>query len=334
MSGSAPLDLGYWLSSEEHGPHRLVSLAAQAEAAGFTHAMISDHLHPWVPSQGESPFVWGVLGAISQATSTLQLATGVTAPILRMHPAVVAHAAATASVLLGERFELGLGTGEWLNEHVVGGEWPRPGARREMLSEAIDVIRDMLSGGEVNHHGDHVTVLHTRLYTAPVVPPPILVAASGQRTAELAGRSGDGLITFDCNPRIIEQFERAGGEGKPRIGQLRLCWAPTVEEATHVAATAWPNATVPPSLNSEVERPQQFAEIAALSTPDQVAATMICGPDPEPVAREIGCYAAAGYTRVYLQQVGPDQEGFFDFVTSELRPALGTMVGSSGSGGS
>jgi G6PDH family F420-dependent oxidoreductase len=313
----ATLDLGYWLSSEEHGPQRLVLLAGQAEAAGFTHAMISDHFHPWVPSQGESPFVWGVLGAISQTTTTLRLATGVTAPNLRMHPAVVAHAAATAAVLLGERFELGLGTGEWLNEHVIGGEWPRPGARRKALGEAIDVIRDLTSGTEVNHHGKHVTVQHTRLYTAPVVPPPILVAASGKRTAQLAGRSADGLITFECNPRIVEQFEAAGGEGKPRIGQLRLCWAPTVEQAVETAARSWPNATVPPSLNSEVERPEQFAEVAALSTPEQVAASMICGPDR---------YAAAGYTRVYLHQVGPDQQGFFRFVTDELRPALGSMA--------
>lgn len=326
MTTPAPLDLGYWLSSEEHDPRRLVSLAAQAEAAGFTHAMISDHLHPWVPAQGESSFVWGVLGAISQATSTLRLATGVTAPMLRMHPAIVAHAAATASLLLDERFELGVGTGEWLNEHVVGGEWPRPGARRDMLGEAIDVIRDLISGTEVNHHGQHVTVLHTRLYTAPVVPPPILVAASGRRTAELAGRSGDGLITFECNPRIVEQFEQAGGEGKPRIGQLRLCWAPTVEEATKVAAEAWPNATVPPALNADLERPQQFADIAALSGPDQVAASMPCGPDPEPVVHAIAQYAAAGYTRVYLHQVGPDQEGFFEFATDRLRPALGSLI--------
>jgi alkanesulfonate monooxygenase SsuD/methylene tetrahydromethanopterin reductase-like flavin-dependent oxidoreductase (luciferase family) len=294
---TVPITLGYWLSSEEHGPQRLVALAAQAEAAGFSHAMISDHLHPWVPAQGESPFVWGVLGAISQVTSTMQLATGVTAPMLRMRPAVVAHAAATAAVLLGERFELGVGSGEWLNEHVVGGEWPPPAARRAMLGEAIEVIRDLLSGSEVNHDGDHVTVRHTRLYTAPVVPPPILVAASGRRSTELAGRAGDGLITFDCQPRIVE--------------------------ATKTAAASWPNATVPPSLNGELARPQQFAEIAALSSPADVAASMPCGPDPAPVVRAVARFAAAGYTRVYLHQVGPDQEGFFEFAASEVRPALG-----------
>jgi G6PDH family F420-dependent oxidoreductase len=316
-------EVGYWLSSEEHGPRALVQHAVRAEAAGFRRAMISDHLHPWTPTQGHSPFVWGVLGAIAQATSELHVATGVTAPIIRVHPAIVAHAAATAAVLLEGRFELGVGTGERLNEHVVGERWPRPGTRRRMLAEAIDVIKDLLGGGKVDHEGEHYRVEHMRLFTVPTTPPPVLVAASGRRTAQLAGERADGLISYSPDPNLVEAFERAGGSGRPRIGQVHVCWAPTEEEARRTALEWWPNGGIPQRLTTELERPEDFASLAAMVTEDDVAEAVVCGPDPEVHVRAVTRFGAAGYDRVYVHQVGPDQAGFVEFWTREVAPALG-----------
>ncbi len=315
-------EVGYWLSSEEHGARALVEHAVRAEASGFGAAMISDHLHPWTPRQGHAAFVWGVLGAIAQATDGLRLATGVTAPIIRMHPAVVAHAAATATVLAPGRFELGVGTGERLNEHVVGERWPRPGERRRMLAEAIEVIRDLLTGEKVNHEGDHYRVEHMQLFTVPPTPPPILVAASGRRSAQLAGEAGDGMISYSPSPNLVEAFERAGGSGKPRIGQVHVCWAPTEEEARRTALEWWPNGAVPERLNSELEQPSDFAALAGMVTEDAIAEAVVCGPDPDRHHRAVARFGAAGYDRVYVHQVGPDQAGFMDFWAREVAPAF------------
>ena len=207
--------LGYWLSSEEHPPSALVDLAADAEAAGFGTAMISDHFHPWVRQQGQAPFVWGVLGAIAERTTSLRVGTGVTAPIRRLHPAVVAHAAATAAALMPGRFFLGVGSGERLNEHVVGGAWPPATVRREMLEEAVEIIRALLAGGPVSRRGQFFDVEDAELFSRPVVSPPIMVAAGGRKGATLAGRIGDGLIGVAPAPGVVEAFEAAGGLGKP-----------------------------------------------------------------------------------------------------------------------
>jgi G6PDH family F420-dependent oxidoreductase len=313
------VEVGFWLSSEEHGARELVDLAVAAEAHGFAHAMISDHLHPWVPAQGHSPFVWGVLGAIALATDDLHLATGVTAPVARMHPVVVAHAAATAAVLLEGRFALGLGTGERLNEHVVGGDWPRPALRRAHLVEAIGVIRRLFEGEEVSFDGEHVTVQHAQLFTRPSTPPPIWVAASGPRTAEVAGRDADGVIGLRPDPALVSAYRSAGGQG-PTIGQLHVCWAPTVDAARATARRWWPNGGMPPSILSELARPKQMADVAELVTEDQVAEQVLCGPDPEAIARAVLRFAAAGCTRVYLHQVGPDQAGFLRAWETSIRP--------------
>src|SRR3954470_11371337 len=186
MRSENRLEVGYWLSSEEHGPRALVDLAAQAEETGFRSAMVSDHFHPWVRAQGQSPFVWAVLGGIAHATSSLRVGTGVTAPIIRMHPAIVAHASATAAAMLDGRFFLGLGTGERLSEHVVGQRWPGATERRDMLDEAVTVIRALLSGDNVNHVGPYFRVETAQLFTRPVTPPPILLAVSGRASAKQA----------------------------------------------------------------------------------------------------------------------------------------------------
>lgn len=200
------VEIGYALSSEEHRPQALVEWARQAEAAGFSFAIISDHFHPWIDRQGQSPFVWAVLGGIAQVTERLRVGTGVTAPAPRYHPAIVAQAAATVSAMMPERFFLGVGTGEHLNEHIVGERWPAASVRRAMLAEAVEVIRKLWTGKLVTHHGIYFTVENARLYTLPDVLPPLVVAAAGPAAARLAGEIGDGLISVAPKPELVEAF--------------------------------------------------------------------------------------------------------------------------------
>src|SRR5437763_11220796 len=188
------MEVGYWLASEEHGPRELVENAVLAEQAGFEHVLISDHIHPWVEAQGHSPFVWGVIGAIAQATTRIRLGTAVTCPLIRLHPAIVAHAAATAQALLDGRFFLGVGTGENLNEHVLGDRWPRADERLEMLDEAVDIIRALLGGDYETYRGDHYTVEQAKLYDVPETPPPIIIAAKAENAARLAAEKGEGTM--------------------------------------------------------------------------------------------------------------------------------------------
>src|SRR3954454_9824403 len=205
--------IGYALSSEERKPHELVEQARMAESAGFEFALISDHFHPWLDEQGESPFVWSVLGAIAEATERIPFGTGVTCPTTRIHPAIIAQAAATMATLMPGRFFLGVGTGENLNEHILGDRWPSADERLEMLEEAVEVIRELWEGGLVEHHGKHYTVDRARLYSIPDEPPPIAVAAAAEGAAELAGRIGDALISTSPNEEIVKTFESAGGKG-------------------------------------------------------------------------------------------------------------------------
>jgi coenzyme F420-dependent glucose-6-phosphate dehydrogenase len=318
------LELGYWLSSEERSPAQLVADAAAAEAAGFGAAMISDHFHPWVRSQGQSPFVWGVLGGIAEATRHLRVGTGVVAPVLRIHPAVVAHAAATAAVMLPGRFFLGLGSGERLNEHVTGGRWPGAIERRAMLEEAVGVIRALFEGTNVNHRGEHFRVENARLFTRPEVAPPVYLAAGGPRSAELAGRVADGMIGVVPEHRTVEAFEAAGGRGKPRLGQVHVCWAEDEAEARRTAARYWPQAALAGAALSDLARPEDFEQaLSALSeeaVEDAVAEAVVCGPDPDRHVAAIARFAAAGFTEVYVHQVGPDQEGFLAFFEKQVRP--------------
>src|SRR5687768_15622746 len=320
-SHERPFEVGYWLSSEEHGARSLVRQAEVAEAHGFEHAMISDHFHPWTQQQGHAPFVWGVLGAIAARTERLHVATGVTTPTCRMHPVVVAHAAATASVLFEGRFALGLGTGERLNEHVIGAPWPPPGVRREQLEEAIGILRSLFDGSEVNHEGRHFTVEHAQLHSRPERPPDLWVAASGKRSSRLAGSRADGVIALNPDPTLVAVFRSAGGTG-PVIGQLHVCWADSEEEARTTARRWWPNGALPASVLTELSRPQEFEDLAAGVTTEAIARAVVCGPDPEPMACAVLRFAAAGFTRVYVHQVGPDQDAFASFWERSVRPFL------------
>jgi coenzyme F420-dependent glucose-6-phosphate dehydrogenase len=313
------LRLGYALSSEEHGPSRLVTLARRAEEAGFGYALVSDHFHPWTDRQGESPFVWSVIGGIAETTERLELGTGVTCPTMRIHPAIVAHAAATAAAMMPGRFFLGVGTGENLNEHVLGQRWPSADIRREMLEEAIEVMRALWTGELTTHRGRWYHVEDARIYSLPDEPPPIAVAAGGAKAAELAGRVGDALISTAPDPEILEAYEAAGGSGR-RYGQLTVCVAEDEEEAKRTAHEWWPNAALKGPLGQELAQPAHFEAAAEMVTPDDVAESVVCGADVDLHAEKLQEFADAGYDHVYVHQVGPDQEAFFRLYERELLP--------------
>ena len=316
------VELGYALSSEEHGPNELVRNARAAEEAGFTFALISDHYHPWVDAQGQSPFVWSVIGGIAQATERLRLGTGVTCPTIRIHPAIIAQAAATAQVMLEGRFFLGVGTGEELNEHVTGARWPGPQERLELLEEAIEILRLLWEGGYRSHYGKHYTVEQARIYTLPDEPPPIAVAAAQPKAAQLAGRLGDALIGVSPQEELLAEFDQAGGSGKPRYGQVTVCYAESEDEAKKTAFEIWPNAGLEGPLSQELTIPEHYEAAAHLLDEDDVAETVICGPDPQRHLEAIREYDDAGYTHVYVHQVGRDQDSLFRFYANEILPQL------------
>ena len=315
-------EFGYWLSSEEHSPLDLVGHARRAEDVGFSFAMISDHFHPWIDAQGQSPFVWSVLGGIAATTERIALATGVTCPLIRTHPAIVAHAAATCGSMLSGRFTLGLGTGENLNEHVLGDRWPAPDERIEMLEEAIEVIRLLWKGGEQTHRGKHYTVDHARLYTLPEKPIPIAVAAAKPNAAELAGRLGDALVSTGPDEDVVSTYREAGGAG-PLYGQVRLCWAADEDEARETAFRLWRHSGLGGTINQELPRPSDFDAVAESVTLEMATTEVPCGPDPEPVLEQIRNWEQAGFDHIALHQIGPDQQGFFRFWKQTLEPKLG-----------
>ncbi|HKC98822.1 MAG TPA: TIGR03557 family F420-dependent LLM class oxidoreductase [Methylomirabilota bacterium] len=314
--------LGYKLSSEEQSPVDLVRHAQMAEDAGFDFALISDHYHPWTDRQGQSPFVWSVLGAIAQATRRLVVGTAVTCPTMRIHPAVVAQAAATTAALMPGRFFLGVGTGENLNEHIVGDRWPETEVRQERLTEAIEVIRLLWQGGNRSYHGRYFTVENARLYTLPDSPPPLLVAVGGRRGAEQAGQLGDGMIGTELERVLLTAFDEAGGAGKPRYGEITVCWAKDEAAARRIAHEHWPTSGMESSLSWELPLPAHFEAVAKLVTEDEIAESITCGPDSAKHLAAIRAYAEAGYDHICVHQVGKDQKGFFEFYEQEILPQL------------
>jgi G6PDH family F420-dependent oxidoreductase len=317
------LHLGYKLSSEEFGPEQLVRQAVHAEAAGFDFALISDHFHPWSDRQGQSPLVWAVLGAIATVTKRLPVGTGVTCPLLRVHPVIVAQAAATVAAMMPGRFFLGVGTGENLNEHVTGDAWPPVDVRREMLAEAVSILRLLWRGGLQSHRGTYFTVDRARLYTLPSRPPPIMMAGSGPLAARLAGRMGDGFVTTEPDPDLLRTFRRAGGRGKPSFVELTVCWAPSEREARRRAHEVWALAALEGALYTELALPEYFEAAWKPITEAQVAGAVVCGPDPSRYVEAVRKAARAGYDHVCLHQVGPEQDAFIRFFERELRPRLG-----------
>ena len=315
-------EFGYKLCSEEQSPTEVVEYAKRAEQVGLTFGMISDHFHPWIDKQGQASFIWAVIGGIAQVTSRLRVGTGVTCPTVRIHPAIIAQAAATCEAMMPGRFWLGVGSGEALNEHILGHRWPPADTRQQMLEEAVEIIRTLWKGENTDHHGQYYTVENARIYTLPDQPPPIYVAASGPRAAELAGRIGDGLVMTGPNEESMQAFDKAGGKGKPRLAELTVCWAKTEAEAKKTALEYWPNAGLSGELSQELPVPKHFEQATKLVTEDTLAEEIICGPDAEKHAEKAKEYVKAGFTHVWFHQVGPDQEGFFNFYEREVLPKL------------
>lgn len=314
------VEVGYAFSSEEHRPNDLVTYARLAEEASFRFGLISDHFHPWVSRQRHAPFVWSVIGGISQVTERFSIGTGVTCPTTRIHPAIIAQAAATAAVMMPGRFFLGVGTGEALNEHVLGDRWPEWEVRAHMLEEAVDVIRLLWQGGNQSHHGEHYTVENAQLFTLPDEPPDIIVAAGGSRAAELAGRIGDGLCATSPERETVQAFEQAGGSGKPKYGQMTVCWAPDEAGARRTAHELWAFSSLPGELGQELPSPAHFEQAVEIVTEEMVAETVVCGPNAQRHQAKLQEYVDAGFDHVYVHQIGPDQRGFLDFYSREVLP--------------
>jgi G6PDH family F420-dependent oxidoreductase len=313
--------IGYFLSTEEFGPADLVAQARAAERAGFDALWVSDHYHPWNDTQGHSPFVWSVIGAVSQVCE-LPVTTAVTCPTVRIHPAVLAQAAATSAVMCRGGFTFGVGTGEALNEHILGDPWPSTEVRLEMLAEAVEVIRKLWSGRFVNHRGRHYTVDHARVYTRPEHPPEIYVSGFGPKSTALAARIGDGYINTAPDPDLVRAFRDGGGGDKPVQGAFKACVAATGEDAVRIAYERWPNSALPGELAQVLASPRHFAQATRLVTPDAVGRAVVCGRQVEDHLAKIDTYARAGFDEVYVTNIGPHQDEFFRLYAEQVLPAL------------
>ena len=326
MVQNREIQIGYKLASEEFSARELIVQAAAAEKHGFKFALISDHYHPWTNRQGQSPFVWGALGGIAQVTNQLIVGTGVTCPTFRVHPAVVAQAAATAASMMPGRFFLGLGTGENLNEHILGQGWPAIEVRQEKLVEAVDIIRMLWQGGQRTHRGKHYTVENARLYSLPERQPPIMIAAAGPKSAKIAAQFGDGLIATEPDRELVQNFRHEAGENKPCYGELHVCFDKDEQRAEQLAHEIWPVAGLPGQLFSELPLPSMFEKAASLVSVDKIRSLVPCGPDPEKHLNAIRKYIAAGFDHIFVHQIGPNQEAFLDFYEQRIFPEITNEV--------
>lgn len=313
--------IGYHLSSEEHGPRELVAFARRAEEAGFEFLQISDHFHPWALSQGQSPFVWGVIGALAEATRSLPVMTAVTCPTFRMHPVIVAHAAATAAVQLPGRFLLGVGSGERLNETVLGDAWPPASVRLERLEEAVELMRLLWTGRLVTHHGQYYRVENARIFTRPEEPPPVVVSAFGPQATDLAARIGDGFMSTGPSDELPQRFRSGGGRGNV-WGMTHVCAAPDPDTALRTVRRQWPNSVIPGPANVELSIPEHFEPIGAAMPDEAYREAFVLGDDVEEHVAEVRRYLDAGYDHVAVHQIGDDQERFFRLYAEEVLPRL------------
>jgi G6PDH family F420-dependent oxidoreductase len=316
------MKIGYFLSSEEWGPRELVELAVKARDAGFEGLWISDHFHPWNDRQGHSSFVWSVIGAIACATPGVKVTTAVTCPTLRIHPAVIAQAAATSSVLLDGNFCLGVGSGEALNEHIFGDRWPSADERLEMLEEAVEVMRLLWKGGFQDHRGRHYRIENARIYDLPETPPPVLVSGFGPKSIDLAARIGDGFCTVQPDAEAVQRF-RSGDDGHGVVqGGMKACWGDDEEKAKETAYRLWPNDALPGELAQVLPTTRHIEQASELVTPEMIAEQVPCGPDPQRHLEAIDAFARAGFDELYVQQIGPDQDTFFAAYREQVVPRV------------
>jgi G6PDH family F420-dependent oxidoreductase len=320
---------GYTMMCEQAPPDQLVRDVQRAEQAGFEFSVISDHYQPWLESQGHSGYAWSILGAAAQATEEIGLMTYVTCPILRYHPAVVAQKAATMQILSGNRFRLGLGAGENLNEHVVGKRWPSVGVRHEMLGEAVDIIAGLFDNdgdGTVNYRGDYFDVESAKLWDLPDQRVPIGVAVSGPSSCALAGSKADLMIAVEPEAELGELFDRAGGSGKSRVGQLALSYDPDKQAAIERAHEQFRWFGLGWKVNADLPNPDSFESATQFVTPEQVDQALSCGPDVEEHVEAIKAFVDAGFDEVALVQIGADQQDeFIGWAEKELLPALRSL---------
>ena len=321
---------GYAVMGEQFSPTELIDYSKAAEDHGWTGLMVSDHFHPWVPSQGQSPFAWSLLGALGVATK-LRLGTGVTPPGFRYHPAILAQGAATLEYMFPGRFYLGLGAGEALNEHITGQYWPEAVTRLEMLAESIEVIRKLFTGKVVKHRGQYFTLETARLYTMPKTPPPIFVATSGPINAERTGRTCDGIITVgaadDKIKMLMERFEKGAFDaGKdpfkmPRIIQLHVSWAATDEAAVDQTVKEWPNG----GMNfpkQDIRNPEDFEAMQRLVRPENFKGRVLMSADLDAHRAHIQHYIDLGFNEVYIHNVGLNQPEFIKAYGKEVIPNI------------
>lgn len=309
--------LGYHLSSEEHEPNDLVQYAQQAEERGFEFALISDHYHPWVEQQGESPFVWSTLGGIAQVTDEIRVGTGVTCPTMRYHPAIIAQATATVANMFDDRFFFGIGTGERLNEHVEGHRWPPHHVRIEMLEEAVEIIRELWTGDMHSYDGYYYTVENAQVFTLPDETPPIYAAASGPKAAAAVADFGEGFISTAPKQELVQVYENNGGSG-PKYGMMHVCVSESTDEAKQTVKQYWPNTAVP--NKTELAVPKHFEKAAEKLSVDQMVEHIPLGNDPQNHIDMIQQYEDAGFDHVWVHQIGQDQDAFFQFHEEHILP--------------
>ncbi|QCX28806.1 TIGR03557 family F420-dependent LLM class oxidoreductase [Nocardioides jishulii] len=325
------MKLGYTLMTEQSGPRELVRYAQGAEAAGFDFEVSSDHYFPWLASQGHSPYAWSVLGAVAQVTERVELMTYVTCPTRRYHPAVVAQKAATMGVLSEGRFTLGLGSGENLNEHVVGA-WPAVEVRQDMLVEAIAIISELLDGAILDFQGEHFQVHNARLWDLPDERVRIAAAVSGERGIDRFAPLVDDMVAVAPEATLVEAWDAArGGSTGRKIGQLPICWGPDEAEALALAHDQFRWSPHGWRVNAELPGPVAFAQATTTVRPEDVAEAIACGPDLERIVENVKAYADAGFTDLALLQVGDQrQEEFLEVAEAELLPRLREALGTDG----
>lgn len=318
--------IGYFLSCEEYSPAELLDQARLAEQAGFQALWVSDHFHPWNDAQGQSPFVWSMIGALSQVCD-LPVTTAVTCPIVRIDPVIIAQAAATSAVLLDGRFTLGVGSGEALNEHILGDRWPSADVRLEMLEEAIHVMRLLWEGEFVTYEGKHYTVDSARIYTLPETPPEIYLSAFGPKALDLACRVGDGFITTQPDAESLDTFRSRAGKDKGSQAGVKACYAGTREEAIRIAHRLWATSAVPGELSQVLPSPRHFEQASELVTPEMVAQSMACGPDPEEHVENLAPFAEAGFDDIYVANAGPHYAQMISMYGEQVLPEVRRRFG-------
>jgi G6PDH family F420-dependent oxidoreductase len=309
--------IGYKLIAEAYSPTEMVRQAVRAEEAGFDFVEISDHYHPWVSEQQHSGFAWSMLAAMAVRTERIELATGVTCPFLRYHPAIIAQAAATTQLLAEGRFTLGLGSGERLNEHVVGKGWPPVHVRHQMFRESLEIIRLLWQGGYQSYEGRHLTLEDARVFDLPDRLPPIVVATGGARASTLAAELADGIFTTEPRADLVEAYTAAGGTG-PRYAEVPLAYAATEDEAAESARALFRFGIPGWKVQAELPNPVNFDAATSLVTAEHMRSAFGCGPDAARHLEVARTFADAGYDHLALINAGPDVDGFFDHAAAEL----------------